>query len=674
MRAVLIGVLLLLIVSSFAYILSDRETPESASRKDSDSRPSANPGLKSQPIRPPERQLTVYWGTLPRTISNHLVPSTSTLSNIHPADYAGPEACKDCHKKNYRDWSNHPHRWMNALANDGTVVGDFSGDTRMSYKEGVATFYRENGEYRMRYQRDDLTRTYRITQTIGSRFFQYYIGKGLEGPEPSGHDYYRHDHVLPFGYWIQRKAWVPIVHVHTELPDGQRWDPVFSLTKPVRTNSLHPSAPGQARGVSSYSDDQLSLRYAAACNYCHTTFPLADMFVRLPRTYGQRLPARTYFSLNNYLTLAHPELWDGSRDADSISDKEFVHIHHKMFRYEAKEKAVTLGISCEACHLGCTEHAAGKQERPSFAPNSPCLSVAKDDLPVEQGRSRENLNWICSRCHNGNRPTYAAGMATWNSTEFTDAMRGACYSQLTCVHCHNPHQATGLQWPRTSVQDDASCLSCHKKYEDLAVRKDHTHHPAGSAGDRCMNCHMPKINEGMQDVVRTHAIFSPTQKDMIEANHPNACNLCHLEKPIDWTLGYLESWYGRQYSAQKLGANYPNREGAVALGWLKHRFEAVRLVAADALARRGEGGPLLAMLAALDDDYLLVRQFAQKGLEDRLGVKLDEEYGYWFYLTKTERQEPIRRIRKSLGPAQANRPPVHPGPTKGQVNGAPHRP
>ena len=26
-----------------------------------------------------------------------------------------------------------------------------------------------------------------------------------------------------------------------------------------------------------------------------------------------------------------------------------------------------------------------------------------------------------------------------------------------------------------------------------------------------MNCHMPRINEGLQDVVRTHMIYSPNR-------------------------------------------------------------------------------------------------------------------------------------------------------------------
>ena len=112
-----------------------------------------------------------------------------------------------------------------------------------------------------------------------------------------------------------------------------------------------------------------------------------------------------------------------------------------------------------------------------------------------------------------------------------------------------------------------------------AAQTAHTHHPADSAGSRCMNCHMPRLNEGMQDLVRTHTIFSPTNREMIHANQPNACNQCHTEEPIDWTLKYLGEWYEAFFDAKTVEASYPEREQPAALGWLRSQHEAVRLVA-----------------------------------------------------------------------------------------------
>lgn len=124
----------------------------------------------------------------------------------------------------------------------------------------------------------------------------------------------------------------------------------------------------------------------------------------------------------------------------------------------------------------------------------------------------------------------------------SDTMRGTCYDEtlakeksmdhLTCVYRYDPHESTGKRWKHSPDVDDPRCLECQDQFDDASSRLAHTHHPAGTSGDRCMNCHMPRINEGMQDVVRTHLSFSPTDTAMLEANHPNECNLCHVEKTL----------------------------------------------------------------------------------------------------------------------------------------------
>ena len=53
------------------------------------------------------------------------------------------------------------------------------------------------------------------------------------------------------------------------------------------------------------------------------------------------------------------------------------------------------------------------------------------------------------------------------------------------------------------------------------------------------------------------------------------------------------------------------------------------------------------MLDALDDPYLLNRQFASFGLEAMLDCRL-VDYGYRFYMTPDERREPIQRLRSSF--------------------------
>ena len=151
---------------------------------------SSSPAPESgKPFVPPStlyssQRLKVWW-EIPAPVTAHLSPSGSE-SNIHPTDYVGPNSCKECHPRNYESWSAHSHRWMNALASETTVRGDFTGTADISYLGGRATFFRKDGKYWMKLERGTSRRVYEITQTIGSRYFQYYVGKQTEGPEPTG--------------------------------------------------------------------------------------------------------------------------------------------------------------------------------------------------------------------------------------------------------------------------------------------------------------------------------------------------------------------------------------------------------------------------------------------------------------------------------------------------------
>jgi hypothetical protein len=142
-------------------------------------------------------------------------------------------------------------------------------------------------------------------------------------------------------------------------------------------------------------------------------------------------------------------------------------------------------------------------------------------------------------------------------------------------------------------------------------------------------------------------IFSPTQKDMIEANHPNACNLCHIEKSINWTLASLKDWYGKTYSKLALQSHYTDQTQPTGLGWLESDREPVRLVAADALTRAEASWALPQIIDALDDPYLLNRQFARMGLEKMLGIRL-QDFGYRFYMMPDERRGPLGKLREAL--------------------------
>ncbi len=567
-----------------------------------------------------------WWDPIPEEIRSTSLTSTKS-SNIHPDDYIGPNACRKCHSKNHAAWSEHPHHRMNALATPETVKGDFSGRT-VQYLGGDGTFFRNEAEYRMRLERSGLIREYRITQTIGSRFYQYFVGRLIQGPEADDHPLRNVDHVLPFGYWIDRKEWVPTVHVH------ERGDPGPPLEDDPFARSPRVSAYFQ-------------------CNSCHTTFPLADNYLRVVRSPQNQSPEfRIHLDMSDYISTSHPSLWQGH--SDEVSTQKMREISQQVWTFEAPDHAVTLGISCEACHLGAKTHAVDPRISPDFIPSSPHQYVQYsgpksdfDDPQSAPGRSVASLNWTCGRCHSGLRPQLAAGMAAWNSTEYSDALRGACYSQLKCIDCHNPHEAIGKAWSRSSASDDARCLKCHDQFQEESRRLAHTHHVPDSDGSRCMNCHMPYMNEGLQDVVRTHMIFSPTNDAMIKAGQPNACNQCHTDQSVNWTVEHLKQWYGNEVGVSTHATENPDKPAS--LNWLASDNHSVRLLAVDCLVRTDSRWAVPQILDALDDPILLNRQFARIGVEKLLDIRL-EDFGYRFFMSASERKAPLDRLKAAILP------------------------
>lgn len=587
-----------------------------------------------------DTEVTFWWSEVARELSGAAI-DTGTNSNIRMADYTGHTACAECHQDKHDDWAGHAHRWMNATAIPEHIVGDFSGQAAIEYQGGVGTFYREGERYRMKLVRGEVERVYDINRTIGSRFFQYYTGRLIAGAETEPDPLRQTEHVLPFGYWIDSKEWIPTVHVYR---DTDYYD--------------------DARDV--YTDNEIA-PYDTGCSICHITRANGDWLAALSG--GKRMSAysshSTAFDVVGYLAEEHPDLVGSKSVGDSLSPDEQKYIMEEVFAQPFAEHGVDHGISCEACHLGGRAHIAAStktetRQAPFFFPVSEHLHTPGKDLATVAQRTDGNANLICSRCHSGGRKPYANGIHTWNSTEFADGVRGTCYSRktgshpdtptLTCITCHDPHQGIGAQWKMTDQQNSEKCVTCHQQFRSAAAVEAHTHHTTGSGGSQCMNCHNPKITEGLQKMTHTHHTFSPTDPKMIEANQPNACNMCHLDKPIDWTIRHLQDWYGEEhkYSERALLQNYPNRSGPVGEGWLLSPHHPTRLVAAESLVANHLTEALPRLLNLLvDDSNIINRQFTQKRLDESLGIRL-KDMGYQFYHPEKRRKQTMVKLRPEL--------------------------
>ncbi len=612
---------LLLIIATILLLPGCDQSEANVGHKHDNDPPMAEDSTK--PIR--VNNWIYCWAEIPK----HLFAQDETYghrpSNIVPDDYTGARACKDCHTKNFVNWQSHAHAKMNAEATDENVLGAFDG-TVLDLQGGQVTVLTRDGERFMQLKKGSAFREFRITKTIGSRHQQFYLGVLFQGdPIPMLSQEQRDDElVLPVGYRMLKKAWAPAYDVF---------------------GCIDYEEPELETGTDLYGNFP-AVRYYTDCAKCHTTMP--EGYRMLLDNHAAKIKkSPVHLSLWGFLNEALPkEIATTSRP--KLNGPALEQLLASYENYYGPDNAVALGISCEACHLGCDSH-VGSQGKvpPSFQPVSVHLT-APGRLTSSLGRTQQSINQACSHCHASDRLKFPDGAAHKNSAEYTDMMSGHCASQISCVHCHEPHTAIGEKWTATPAQDDARCIACHPQYKGEKAVAAHTHHELGSEGSRCMNCHMPKLTEGIEDVMRTHHISSPSSREVIIGGGFNACNACHIEKSVKWTAEHVNRWYDKSYAPRELAATYGDIELPFGAYWLKSAPREVFKLPAYGAMKRNKAAWMAPLAAAdLDSPRLIVRQFAQDSIEAALEVSLEEQ-GYRYWLTKEERKPVMGKLKEYI--------------------------
>lgn len=505
-------------------------------------------------------------------------PAVDGYSNIYAADYVGPAACGKCHSKRYRQWRANLHHAMNRRPSDATVVAAFDG-RRVRYAGGEMRPLRKGDIFVMELRSAaGKTRAFRVTRTIGRRYLQEYVGVEIGGAATEVR--------LPFGFVVARGRWF-----HQQYFDswyGAEYD-----------------AAGQPK-LAAYTVD--ASPWNRRCIWCHNTYPfelrglrgsganpLGNGRERFFRVLRQRRDAEFVAQLRGHNTLPQTEL-------------------------------ITVGISCESCHLGGREHAVN--DRPiSFVPRSPDL-LAKPNAPSLAG-GRHNpavVNSICAGCHSTPSDRFPNGGVTRNSSEALDLFAGACVSKIKCTHCHDPHvKGPGAGAP-VQPKHVAACLGCHTRLKTEAARVAHSRHDAATAS--CLDCHMPKMVQGVSAFVRAHRISSPSNRAMLRAGAPNACNLCHLDRSVRWTLNQLARGWGVRIRPTRAWRSAYAGDLTRPVGeiWLASKNPRYMAAAAAAYGRsRLSSVGLRAILQRLDHPVAYYRMWLVAAVEASLGRKLSRD-------------------------------------------------
>ncbi len=357
---------------------------------------------------------------------------------------------------------------------------------------------------------------------------------------------------LPFAWWPRRAGWFPQPYFDPWL-DEATFDPYAEVTDP----------------------------WATRCPWCHSTYPFAQRIARATtRPVGH--------GLEQFYAMA------GGSDRLRVAEQ------------------ITPGISCESCHLGGRAHAAGGAIH--LVPGG-AIELAGAPRPSKfttEARDATIVNQTCAQCHSGPSPQLPDHSALRNSAEALDLAASSCRG-IRCIDCHDPHRADARADTARSL---AACIGCHTAFADPRAAALHGGHPDRATPPNCLDCHMPRYVLGIDGFVRTHRINRPSDRKLLAAGAPNACNLCHLDRPIEWTLAELE----RGWSARSSGIDRAAYHGASSVGdaWLASESPAIRLIAIGAYGRSHDGANLLRLLVHLFDRAAYVRSWTTFAIDDLL--------------------------------------------------------
>ena len=203
---------------------------------------------------------------------------------------------------------------------------------------------------------------------------------------------------------------------------------------------------------------------------------------------------------------------------------------------------------------------------------------------------------------------------------------------VRCSNCHDPHRLD------LRAAGNALCTQCHR---DTPVERfpmlepgrydtpDHHRHDSGSAGARCVDCHMPARTYMGVDPRRDHSFRVPRPDLSVSLGAPNACTGCHTDRDDAWAADRVAGWAADRVAGWAAAPPAPHVADLIAAGRAGRPEAAdglaalvsdpaqpaiVRATGLDLLVRFGPRG-LAAAQAALRDDDPLVRQTAVRGLE-----------------------------------------------------------
>jgi tetratricopeptide (TPR) repeat protein len=128
------------------------------------------------------------------------------------------------------------------------------------------------------------------------------------------------------------------------------------------------------------------------------------------------------------------------------------------------------------------------------------------------------------------------------------------HRDVRCSNCHDVHSLKVIK------EGNGLCLQCHRAAE-YDSKEHHFHKRKGEKGDpirsadgkvlfevgtgaECVQCHMPGRTYMGIHYRLDHSLRLPRPDLSMKIGAPNACNRCHTDKTVQWSVDAINKWYG----------------------------------------------------------------------------------------------------------------------------------
>ena len=595
-----------------------------------------------------------YYGYIDDINNNNeaLIKSIPIKQSIATKDdsnkYISSASCKSCHPSEYNSWYNTYHRTMTQVADSKTVLGRFDG-TKINSRGLEYTVYKTNNQFWARvpdpeimmktietgrrvndyiYQirRDNKLSLFdlrsvpridkRVVMTTGSHHYQtYWIEGSVYDPDKkeNRNKYGNLLQTLPLVYLPNDDKWIPREDAFMRSPESKRMISQWNHHC-IKCHSTH--------GNPGLNDDNTFKTEVAelgiSCESCHGP---AGNHVQFYQSPINRYSSLINSSTNHAKHIINPDKLDHKLSSQICGQCHGVYIYN--------DANLGLSFSKSGPHYNAGTNSIHKFRYYIQHPNS--LKLSERDLSeLENNKSFFRERW------------WDDGTILAGGREFSAMRVSSCYTikregirNISCLDCHSMHHSDPKDQLKEGMSGNNACVQCHKEEKYTSEIERHTNHKTNSTGSSCLNCHMPHTSYALLGAIRSHQMQSPSALRSIEHGVPNACNLCHLDKTLQWTQEKLNKWYGHEIKS----LNNDEKEISAWLLWLVKGDAAQRAIA----AWHGGWGPAKNISGSdwysqylaelLKDPYSVVRYIAHKSLEK---VNESNEIQYDFLASDTQ--------------------------------------